>query len=75
MTQRTTLSLDTEAYDFLQTQGGANKSAFISELLKREKRKKLQEAITKANEEEADDIKYQQEYSMWDITLEDGLSS
>ncbi len=75
MTERATFSLDEEAFAFLQQEGGSNKSAFINDLLKREKRKKLQEAIAKANQEESVDADYQKELSAWETTLSDGLDN
>ncbi len=53
MTIRQKVFLGAQAYDFLQQEGGPIKSADINELLKKEKRKKLQEAVAKANQEEA----------------------
>lgn len=35
----------------------------------------LQEAILKANKEEAEDMDYQKELSSWDATLKDGLKN
>lgn len=75
MTERATFSLDEEAYNFLSKVGGTNKSAYINELLKREKQRILQEELLKANQEEADDADYQAELSEWDSTLSDGLNS
>ncbi len=72
MTERATFSLDEEAYAFLQAVGGDNKSAYINDLLKRERLKTLQDAVLKANEEEADDT-YQNDLTEWDVTLSDGL--
>ncbi len=75
MTERTTFSLDSEAYNFLQVAGGSNKSAYINELLLREKKRTLEEAVIKANKEEADDSDYQKELHVWDASLSDGVDS
>ena len=56
-----------DAYSFLMAKGGKNKSAYINELLKKEKQRTLEEAILKANKEEAEDPDYQEEYSIWII--------
>jgi hypothetical protein len=72
---RATFTLDTEAYGFLKSFAGTNKSAFINQLLKKEKRRRLQEAIRKANIEEAEDTSYQEELSAWETISDDGLSS
>lgn len=73
MAERATISLDEEAYAFLMETAGGNKSAYINELLKREKQRLLKEAVMRANQEEAKDNKYQEELSDWDATLSDGL--
>lgn len=74
MAQRATFSLDDDVIDFLNREGGDNKSTYVNELLKREKQRLLQEALLKANQEEAEDIEYQKEVSDWDTTLSDGLN-
>ncbi len=75
MSNRSTFTLDDEAYHFLTTHGGDNRSAYINRLLKREKRKILEDAVLKANKEEAEDTAYQVELSEWDSTLLDGLGT
>ncbi len=75
MAERATFSLDEEAFTFLQKVGGKNKSAYINTLLKRERKKMLEDNILKANQEEAQDAAYQEELSVWEATLSDGLDS
>lgn len=74
MTYRTTITLDDEAASFLQEKGGENKSAFITQLLRAERRRMLRETVLAANREEAQDADYQAELAGWDTTLSDGLS-
>lgn len=74
MMERATFSLEQENLAFLNSVGGANKSAYINELLRREKQKALEEKILQANKEEAEDMEYLEEVSEWDVTLSDGLS-
>ena len=74
MTSRTTITLDSDAYSFLMAEGGKNKSAYINQLLKKERQRTLEEAILQANKEEAEDPEYQEELSVWDETLSDGLN-
>ena len=74
MTKRATFSLEEENFAFLARVGGANKSAYINDLLRREKEKILAERILQANKEEAEDLDYQEELSAWDETLSDGLN-
>ena len=73
MTNRTTVTLQDDAFIFLKQAGGENKSAFVNQLLLEEKRRSLKKALLKANREEADDIAYQEELEEWDQTLSDGL--
>lgn len=73
-TNRATFTLDSEAHSFLMAVGGANKSAYINDLLKREKQRTLAAQIMQANQEEAQDPDYQDELDAWDATLSDGLA-
>ena len=75
MTHRTTITLDDENYAFLNNIAGENRSAYINELLKQERRNHLKQALLKANQEEAEDSDYQQELKDWEKTLSDGLSN
>ena len=69
MTTRITITLDSDAYSFLMAEGGKNKSAYINQLLKKERQCALAEAILQANKEETEDQEYQEELSAWDETL------
>lgn len=73
MTLRATFTLDSEAFSFLKKMGGKNRSAYINELLKKERRRSLEQAVLQGNREEAGDKAYQKELAVWDDTLEDGL--
>lgn len=73
MSHRATITLEKEAFHFLIAEGKDNRSAYINTLLLREKEAKLREAILKANKEEASDISYQDDLSLWDYSLGDGL--
>ena len=75
MTHRTTITLDDESFAFLNNIAGDNRSAYINELLKQERKNYLKQALLKANQEEAQDFDYQKELKEWDITLSDGLSN
>lgn len=73
MTHRTTITLDDESFAFLNNIAGDNRSAYINELLKQERKYYLKQALLKANQEEAQDSDYQKELQEWDTTLSDGL--
>ena len=72
MTNRATFTLQEDTYAFLKKAGGRNRSAYINQLLKAEKRRTLKQAILKANQEEAEES-YQEELVEWDTTVSDGL--
>jgi len=74
MTNRATITLDDDAYAFLEASAGDNRSAYINKLLKEEKRRVLEKQILKANQEEASDLTYQEKLMDWDVTSSDGLS-
>lgn len=73
MARRTTITLDDESFAFLNNIAGDNRSAYINELLKQERKNYLKQVLLKANREEANDSDYQEELKEWDVTLSDGL--
>lgn len=74
MMLKKTFSIEEEIYEYLQEIAGKNKSAYINNLIKKEKQSALEQEIIQANLEEAEDIEYQKELADWDITLSDGLN-
>jgi len=75
MTERTTFTLDSEAFAFLKQAAGNNRSAFVNQLIKDEKKRLLEQEILRANQEESQDSDYQKELVVWHTTLSDGLSA
>lgn len=75
MTHRVTITLDEESFEFLNDVASNNRSAYVNQLLKQERRNFLQAALRKANQEEAEDKNYQEELQAWDSTLSDGLTA
>lgn len=73
MQHRATITLDHESYAFLMSAGQENRSAFINHLLKEEKKRQLEEAILRANQEEAEDLSYHEALADWDEALADGV--
>lgn len=73
MTHRMTITLDDETFAFLNDVASSNRSAYINQLLKEERKNFLRAALRKANQEEAEDTNYQEELQAWDSTLSDGL--
>ena len=75
MTHRTTITLDDDSFAFLNSVAGDNRSAYINQLLKQQRKNALKEALLKANQEEAEDASYQEELQEWDNTISDGLAN
>jgi len=75
MTHRVTITLDEETFEFLNDVASNNRSAYVNQLLKQERRNFLQAALRKANQEEAEDTNYQEELQAWESTLSDGLAA
>jgi hypothetical protein len=74
MTHRATITLDDESFTFLNHVAGNNRSAYINQLLKQERKNFLKAALIKANQEEAQDVSYQEVLQEWENTLSDGLT-
>ena len=73
MSDRITITLEKEVFEFLESKAKGDLSAYINSILKAEKQRIIAEQIFKANQEEAEES-YQEELADWDITLSDGLS-
>lgn len=74
MSHRTTIHLEDEAFAFLQSASGDNRSAYINRLILREKQRALSDALLKANQEEAGED-YMEDLAAWDEALADGLNA
>ncbi len=74
MMHRTTITLDDNNFAFLNDIAGNNRSAYINQLLKQQRKNALKEELLKANQEEAD-ANYQKELQEWDTTASDGLDN
>ncbi len=73
MTHRTTITLDDDSFAFLNSIAGDNRSAYINQLLKQQRKNSLKDALLKANQEEAEDKDYQEQLQEWNNTISDGL--
>ncbi len=74
MTYRTTITIENDNYDFLNTVACDNRSAYINALLTQARKETLISKFVKANKEEAD-MAYQEELQIWDNSLSDGLKN
>lgn len=70
---RSSFTLQPEAHAFLQKVAPDNRSAYINELLLKEKQQFMADWFARANKEEAADLEYLQECREWDTVLADGL--
>ncbi|UBM60040.1 hypothetical protein LAG90_05195 [Marinilongibacter aquaticus] len=68
-----TISLDQDAFGFLVTEAGKNRSRFINDLLLSERERMLKGQIHAANLEEVEDIEYKSELTDWEIAAGDDL--
>jgi len=75
MTHKMTITLDDETFAFLNDVASSNRSAYINQLLKEERKNVLRAALRKANQEEVEDTNYQEELQARDSTLSDGLAN
>jgi len=73
MVRPISFSLDESNIAFVTKMGGDNKSAYVNELIQREKRKALEEAFIKANEEAANDPDCIEDMEAFSVALLDGL--
>ena len=74
MDHQMTITLDDDAYGFVEKHAQGDQSAFINRLVKEAQAKHLEEALRQACLEEAHDETYQAELSEWDVCVADGLT-
>ena len=55
VSDRITINLDKEAYEFLELRANDNRSAYISNILKADKQRLIADQLFRANQEEADE--------------------
>lgn len=74
MSKKISITLDDEILSFLD-QKTHNRSSFINQILWQEKRRLFMEELGAAYEEQAEDPEFQQELSVWDLSVGDGLDA
>ena len=74
MTKKISITLDDEVLDFVDGRA-SNRSSFINRVLREEKRRILMQELADAYQEQANDPDFQQEVSVWDVTVGDGLNA
>ncbi|NES20286.1 MAG: hypothetical protein F6K41_15475 [Symploca sp. SIO3E6] len=74
MSKKVSITLDDEVLDFID-QLASNRSSFINDILWQEKRRIFMKELEDAYKDQANDPELQQEISVWDVTVGDGLNA
>ncbi|GFE70364.1 hypothetical protein [Chroococcus sp. FPU101] len=74
MSKKVSITLDDEILHFVD-QRSNNRSSFINRILWEEKKRIFLEDLANAYEEQANDLKFQEEIAAWDTTVGDGLDA
>jgi hypothetical protein len=74
MSKKVSITLDDEILDFVDRLA-SNRSSFINNVLWQEKRKIFMKELEDAYKDQANDPDFQEEISVWDITVGDGLNA
>lgn len=74
MSKKVSITLDDEVLDFVD-QLASNRSSFINDILWKEKRKIFMKELEDAYKEQVNDLEFQEEISVWDVTVDDGLNA
>jgi metal-responsive CopG/Arc/MetJ family transcriptional regulator len=74
MSKKVSITLDDEVLDFVD-RSAVNRSSFINDILKKEKRRIFMQELEDAYKEQVNDPMFQEEISLWDVTAEDGLNA
>lgn len=74
MAKRLNITVDEDAYYFVERKGGNNRSAFINQLIRDAQRRELAEQLAQQAAEEATDPESQAEFALWErMGVQDGL--
>ena len=74
MSKKVSITLDDQILDFVDGLA-SNRSSFINEILWKEKRRIMMEELENAYKEQANDPDFQEEISVWDVAVGDGLNA
>jgi hypothetical protein len=74
MSKKVSITLDDQILDFVDRLA-SNRSSFINEILWKEKRRIMMEELENAYKEQASDPDFQEEISVWDVAVGDGLNA
>ncbi|MDJ1175032.1 MULTISPECIES: type II toxin-antitoxin system MazE family antitoxin [Roseofilum] len=74
MSKKVSITLDDEVLDFIDRLA-SNRSSFINNILRQEKRRIFMKELEDAYKDQANDPELQQEISVWDVAVGDGLNA
>lgn len=74
MSKKVSITLDDEILDFVDRRT-SNRSSFINDLLWQEKRRIFLKELGDAYIAQANDSEFQEEISVWDVAVGDGLNA
>ena len=74
MSKKVSITLDDEVLTFVDRLA-SNRSSFINDILRKEKRRLFMKELEDAYKEQMNDQDFQEEISVWDVTVGDGLNA
>jgi metal-responsive CopG/Arc/MetJ family transcriptional regulator len=74
MSKKVSITLDDEILNFVDRLA-SNRSSFINDILWKEKQRIFMKELEDAYKEQASDPMFQEEISVWDVIVEDGLNA
>lgn len=72
--QEITITLEDDILQFVDSQSKGNRSAYISTVLAKHRRRNLESQMIAALQEDAQDSEYQDEIVAWDVVVGDGIN-
>jgi predicted transcriptional regulator len=74
MSKKVSITLDDEVLDFVDRLA-SNRSSFINAILWQEKKRIFMKELEDAYKDQANDLDFQEEISVWEIAVSDGLNA
>jgi metal-responsive CopG/Arc/MetJ family transcriptional regulator len=74
MSAKVSITLDEEVLEFVD-RSSKNRSQFINEILFQAKKSQLLKELEEAYTELAENLEYQAEIELWDVTVGDGIDA
>ena len=74
MSKKVSITLDDEVLDFVDRLA-SNRSSFINDVLSQKKKRIFMKELEDAYTAQANDPEFQEEISVWDIAVGDGLNA